>query len=336
MVNGTLYKFLEGSGSEEVYYELDMPSLSIGGTNNPVSYSTSFAMPFEHSDITNALLEVAAIVKEPSSVRWKISFNEVVVTREFKPLMCINFRGFHYCKLVYNVKPIIVSKPSKDLKTTVRHLAGTEVSLQSIGILLTAYNSLARSSYTYLSGFLEVKPGEMYEVEIPSTISAEEVNIRIVAEHPSSKAKLYVEGGGSKFELEGFGIQEHAVTLSGLAASGEGRALRIRAANDNIILSSILLYNSAIPKPRLEARIEAVSGEQVRVHISNVGSANAEKVVVNCISLGVIVDRKILDSVRAGESIELSMRCRPGSTNTIRIVWRYRGETNFKDLKLKM
>jgi hypothetical protein len=330
LVNGALYKFLEGAGNEDIYYEVDTPGLELGAAGSPITYSIEFTMPFDARLVTHALLEIAVSVGDIRSVRWKVSFSDVVVTREFKPITCIRFRGSYYCKMVYNVKPIIASKLEKRLRTVVRYLGGDEIKIHHIGLLVTAQEEKAKSAYTYMSGFMELKPGEGYTVNIPSPMSGK-LNLRIVAAFPETGGHLkIIDSSNNHLELRGVGIGDHNLSIS-----GEG-PIEIRAAGGgSILVSSLLLYKLHTPKPNIEVEV-GKHNDALRVKIRNTGDSDADTVIVNCISLGVVVDRKIVGRLESGREVEVTLKYNPGSINTVRVVWRYKSTTEFRDVKLKL
>jgi hypothetical protein len=95
LASGVLYKFLEEKGAVDVHYETDMPQLALGGAGNPTWYTIVFDSPFSPKQLKSALIEVTVSYAAREPIRWKLSFSNVVVTREFKPLICVNLNGIY-------------------------------------------------------------------------------------------------------------------------------------------------------------------------------------------------------------------------------------------------
>ncbi|ABM81110.1 hypothetical protein [Hyperthermus butylicus] len=331
MAKGELQLYLAGEGSKDVFYESNLPQMLLGGDTHPTSYDVNFLLPFPPERTTDVLLEVGVTTWSLEPFRWKISFNNVVVTREFKPSICTYINGgAAYCKLVYNVKPIVDSRPSNPLSVSIRYAGVREIRLDHIGLFAVAEDADVKARYYYLSGALALSNGEVFSVKMPFRFS--NARIHIIVSMPSPEALIVARAGGKIIELgKAVGMVEYQHTL------GDITELALEATNvqSTLLVSSILVYEVEAPTPTVKIELEFIEGDEAKITIVNEGNGVAEKVIALSMALGSVLSRQVVGDLKPGTSKSLTVKIRPGTINTIRVIWSSRGKLEFKDLKIK-
>jgi len=333
MGTGSLQLYLSGHGSIDLLYENSLPEIALGGSSHPTSYSVVFEHSLKASAIDRALLEVGIRASSMEIPRWKISFNDVVLTREFKPLICVETSDGFFCKLIFDVTPIVTSKQKYEHKVEIEYMGVKELILYHIGLLMLGSYEAARSLYGFWSGAISLQPSNSIDIVLPQKF--DRAKARIVAYLPHTDASLVVSTSSSTTVISrSTGMNEFTVELE------DASYLRLEHQGPGgyypkeVLVSSILVYQIEIPEPSIEVSYNPNNGN-IELNISNNGSDSAENVVVVSIAVGNVIDRKVLGELKPGQSQTVSLNIKQGSTNTIRVIWKHRGKTMFKDIKVK-
>ena len=321
-----LQLLLRHSGSGLVLYHNVFPNVYIGQTGGTV-FRSSFPLE-EPGRVASAYLELGLSVPPARLGGFALTVNGITLTREFKPSACSSMGDRLFCKMVFDVTPVVKSKRPESLNVEVEHRGMHEAGLGHLGLLLLVGHESASSELAYYSGALSLPPGASHEVKIPEGIEAGEA--RLVAYIPHAAARLVVENGGSREELGGTGFAEYTVAVRDgvlrLVHEGPGSYYP-----HEIVVSSILLYRMKAPEPRVEARLVSVESGAVEVEVANAGGAEVANLVVVAFSRGVISDRVIIDKLAPGEAKRLRLKA-PGDS-IIRIIWRHLDRTVFRELR---
>lgn len=333
MSTGNLQLYLSGHGSIDLLYENSLPEITLGGSGHPTSYSVVFEHSLKASVVDRALLEVGIRASSMEIPRWKISFNDVVLTREFKPLICVETSNGFFCKLVFDVTPIVTSKQKREHRVEIEYIGVKEFTLDHIGLLMLGSYEAARSLYGFWSGAISLQPGSSVDITLPQRF--DHAKARIVAYLPHTDASLVVgTDSGTTVISRSTGMNEFTVELEDVSY------LRLEHQGSGgyypkeVLVSSILVYKIEVPEPSIEVSYN-LDNSSVELNISNNGSDAAENVVVVSIAVGNVIDRKVLGELKPGQSQTIALSIKQGSTNTIRVIWKHRGKTMFKDIKVK-
>ncbi|KSW12338.1 hypothetical protein CF15_06250 [Pyrodictium occultum] len=317
----------------DLVYENSLPEVTLGGSGHPTTYSTTFEHGIRSATVDKALLEVGARSATMEIPRWKVLFNGVVVTREFKPSICARMGDGFFCKLVFDVTPIVNSKRRKDHTVGIEYMGVREFVVDHVGLLLMGSYDTVRSFYHFWSGAISLKPGDVIELSLPGRLSG--MKARIVAYIPHTSASLVVSTGeGTSTISKSVGTNEFALDI------GDAVQLRLEHKGTGeyypreLLVSSILVYRIEAPEPRIEASY-SVSADALKLEVSNAGDDRAENLVVTVFAVGNVVDRAVVGELKPGESKTLNLRLKPGSTNTVRVIWRHRGKLMFRDIRLR-
>ncbi|WP_156328016.1 hypothetical protein [Pyrodictium delaneyi] len=333
MSSGSLQLYLSGNGNIDLLYDNSLPEITLGGAGHPTSYTVTFEHILKTRSIDKALLELGIRVASMEIPRWKISFNDVVLTREFKPLLCVEISNGYFCKIVFDVTPIVTSKDSSQHKVDIEYIGVKELSIDHIGLLMLGSYEEAMSIYSYWSGAVSLQPGSATDIELPYEF--EHAKAKIIAYLPHSDAKLLISSDSVNTIIERTtGMNELIVDL------GTTKRLKLEHRGTGsyypreILLSSILVYQMNVPEPSIDVNHRIVN-DIAEIQLSNSGSDAAENVVVVSIAVGNVIDRKVLGKLEPGDAKKLQLKIKHGAINTIRVIWKHRGKTFFKDLKVR-
>ena len=314
-----------------VYYSNVFPNVSLGQASG-TRFSTTFGIE-NPPQVRRAFLELGLVVSDVSRLGFIVLFNKVTVTREFKPAACANLGDDHkFCKVVYDATPIIASKSLNNCHVEVEYRGMKEVTLTHLGLLVLQEHPDATTRLAYLSGALSLEPNTSTNVALPSLIDFPE--IRVSGFIPHSSAALRLTAGGSSATLKGHGFNEYTVKISGSVGAiniehvGNGRYYPREA-----LLSSILVHATNAPQPILDASATVMAQGRVRVDITNRGSAPARNVIVVVLHKGMVLARRIVESIEEKGRATLELPAEPGST--VRVIWRHLDRTLFREVKLR-
>ncbi len=314
-----------------VYYNNVFPNVNLGQASG-TRFSTTFGVE-NPSRVHRAFLELGLVVSDMSRLGFIVLFNKVTVTREFKPAACASLGDDRkFCKVVYDATPIIASKPSNSCRVEVEYRGMREVTLAHLGFLVLQEHPDATTRLAYLSGALSLEPSASTSVALPGPIDSPEV--RVASFIPHSSAALRLTAGGSSATLRGHGFNEHTVRMSGSVDAisiehvGDGRYYP-----REVLLSSILVHATNAPQPVLEASATIIAQGRVRVDITNKGSAPARNVIVVVLHKGMVLARRIIESIEEKGQATLELPVEPGST--VRVIWRHLDRTLFREVKLR-
>jgi len=328
-VEGSLSLLSSGGLQGVVLYQNVFPSVYLGQTSG-VSFRNSFFVE-QPEKVVTALLEVGIIASSSTIRGLVLSVNGITLTREFKPLTCAPYGEKMFCKAVYDIKPVVESKPATAWTVEIEYRGLHELAVEHLGLLVLRGHESAENRHAYYSGALSLRPGDSYEIRLLG--EAAEGELRIVALIPSQEASLVVEAGGSAHRLQGSGFNEYSIPVSSL----ESVVLRHEGGGSyyprEILVSAVLAYHVKAPEPVIEARLVRMEQGRATVEIANAGGEAAHNIIVVSFSKGNVLERKIIERIEPGQAQRLDLKAEPGGS--IRVIWRYLDKTIFRDIKLK-
>ncbi|BEP17558.1 hypothetical protein PYJP_09100 [Pyrofollis japonicus] len=328
-------QLLKNQGKFDVAYDIVAPDISLGGTGNQTKYSMNFNLYHEPSSVKSAFLDLAVLVKDLSVRRWKISIADVVLTREFKPQNCRKISNGYVCKLVFDVTPIIKSKMTDEYNVEINYLELKELTLLHIG-LLTVYNDEnASSKYIYVVEPIVIEANRSISIDIDQPMS--EANIKMSIYLPHASAKLLIKGDGYEKALT-----EYRGTIEYTGQVGSIKTLMLSHIGNatylprEIIIPAMLIYETTAPKPVIDVRMATRREyDTVSIEIRNSGEKKVTNMIVVSISLGNIIERKIIDELNPGETKVINVKINPEALTTIRVIWKHKGENFIREIKVR-
>ncbi len=267
--------------------------------------------------------------------KWKIELSDVVLTREFKPQICRKYSGGYVCKVVFDVTPIVRSKPLTSYKVSIFYPEmNNEISLLHIGFLTLINDRKTYARYVYLNEPLVLCPRERVDIKLPFVLKNAYVKMTVTLPH--SSAQLTLLSDQTRIEISGYqGSLEYTNNIKGirsLSISHMGSGVYLPR---EVIVSSLLLYETNAPKPELRASIDVIDNSKAKVLVENVGDNEASNVIVVNIAVGNVVDRKIIDGIKPGEGKSVTISIKPGYLNIVRVIWRYKDNTYVIERKIR-
>lgn len=324
------------SGNFDLAYEAIAPHVILGGIGNKTHYYIDFAAtPYDSTGIVRALLDIVVSVKNNNVRKWKIELSDVVLTREFKPQVCKRYSSGYVCKVVFDVTPIVKSKPSARHRVSIFYPEmNNEINLLHVGFLTLTNDKKARTKYVYLNEPLILGPGEKTSIGLPFRL--ENAYIKMTLTIPHSSAQLILASNHSEIEISGYqGSLEYTnnikeVQALTIAHMGSGAYLP-----KEIIVSSLLIYETNIPRPNIDINIRKLNNNKAEIIVENIGNNVATNVIIVNIAVGTVVDRKVIEQIEAGEKKNIIIKMKPGHLNIIRAIWRFKDSTYIVEKKIR-
>ncbi len=335
MVKGVLPLYISEENKDVlVEYHNVYPDMLLGQTA-----LTRFRAPFHverFENILKSLLEIGIIVPRLNVYNMILAFNNVTLTRELKPGVCVDIDNKYYCKLVFDVTPVVISKPSQTLRLDVEYRGVEEINIAHVGFITLKKSGEASSSIFFYSGSLLLDPGETYTLKLQQKMESALARFVVFIPHPGAVVKVSSDDDSIKpLEISGTsGFSEFAVSI------GKASEIRIKYKSDKshyprtLILSSVLVYKSSMPLPSIDISVREIRGDRARVIVVNSGTGEARNLILTSISRGNILDRQLIGRLEPGQEKELDVRIDP-SFSSVRVIWRQLDRTEFKEIRIK-
>ncbi len=342
MGRGELHVYARGQGRQEVVYEVSSTPYRLGGLGNPTTVSLLLTPPMISEDVEQVLLDVSLSHGSRVLSKWRIWFDGVAISREYKPHVLLDVDDKFYSKVVYDLTPIY--KPGVQHRVGIKYEGSSPVTVEEVGLLVVYRVEDSYTYYNFASGCLALAPGEEagfdfggcgLEVEGPGRAV-----FKVVASLPCKNAVLRLEAGDAVRRVRGYtGVGDFEMELP-----NPPRELSLRIVHEDtggnyyprhVIVSSLLSMVYRCREPRLAAELESREGTRARVRVVNRGDAAPDKAFVVVLAAGRIIGRFDVGRLAPGEERVVEVPLEPGYTNIVRLVWSRHGRTGFSDLKLQ-
>ena len=292
-------------------------------------------MMSRHSEIIRALLDIVVSIRSSSVRKWKIELSDVVLTREFKPQVCKKYSNGYVCKILFDVTPIVKSKPLTKYRVSIFYPEmNSEISLLHVGFLTLVSDEKVRTKYIYLNEPLVLGPGEKTSIGLPFMLK--EAYIKMTLTFPHSSAQLVLTSNHAKIEISGYqGSLEYMNSIKDvqtlvISHIGSGAYLP-----KEVIVSSLLIYETNVPRPNIDISIKKLNSNKAEIVVENNGNNIATNVIVVNVAVGTVVDRKVIEQIKAGEKKNITMKMNPDHLNIIRAIWRFKDNTYIVEKKIR-
>ncbi len=309
-----------------VVYDAVFPSVQLGQSTLTV-FSSSFAVL--EPDVDTAIIDATLSVGESKPAGFRVTCNGVTITREFKPLMCVerNEVGGRICRVVYDITPIVRSKPASTITIAVENYGMSTITLEHLAVTVLYKKSNARTNIRQYGGVLVLEPGEA--VRLPPLEGPAPLEARIVAYVPPGS---WLTVGGRKSRGAGFAVYDFS--LGGTNTFEIGYMGRSDVFPRDALVASVLLVRGIVPRPVIDASARRIGSDRVEVRVKNTGSAPVDKLIVVALNKGLVVDRKVVDSIAPSreEVIELKASSEPV---IVRVIWRELNELKLKEFRIQ-
>ncbi len=335
------------SGSLKGVVRTDLCTLGrrLGGLYFSHKATIVFNIPVQpEGGIHRCLVEIAAVTKRPEMTRWRIWVDGVPVTREYRPNHTLWLGDREVSTSIFDVTPIIRRDPRRTRHKLTIINEGSEPLLLLYSMMLKAMEmSEALTEVMYMSGGLELKPGETKEFTLPSLdeSSLTVVRIPIYALCTPSLVTVKMPGAVKEFSINSI-ADEIRLSMPSVGT--------IALTNNNacgsecpLIAPSLVSYTERRRRPVLTVKTEEANeskdGMNVKVKILNTGDRHAENVQVILLCLGEPVARKMIEKIEAGDEVEVELKARlPGKARVAvaRVVWRDLDETMLAEDRIRL
>lgn len=304
-------------------YDVVFPAVKLG-QSALTSFTASFAL--QENPVEVVLVEATVSVTEKPA-GFRVTCNNVTITREFRPAYCIETEGGErLCKLLYDITPIIKSKRANTADIVIENYGISGISLHELALIVLYGSPGAHVAVKHYSGVVLLEPGEFIQLEAPGSGKLE---AHIVAYLPHSDSRLLV----NERELPGHGYGLYKVELGAAGRVEIGYRGRADVYPRKAAVVGVLVTRGNVPRPHIDVEAKRISDEEVQLLICNNGAADAENVIVVSLSKGLVIERKILGRLAAGDSREVHVHTSDSPT-VIRVIWRELGELRMQEVRV--
>ncbi|MET1101128.1 MAG: hypothetical protein ABWW69_01420 [Pyrodictiaceae archaeon] len=315
----------------DLTYIVQFPNYILGGSSNPREFNTIFEAPLETLQPITALLELEILAKRSYIDRLRLWFNSIAVAREIKPMYSYKLGNEVFNKIIFNVKPLIEGRRVRQYPLRIYYDSQEEIRILKLALLLAYSAKESKTIASYAANSFTLNPAHEVTINIAS---AKEMNRR-------SKVRVtgYINGNGS-LAIDCCG-DEKRINVSGiidiethcLLGCGELKLKYLNGATE-VLISSVLAYTVLRPEPEIEIALDELREDNARIIVSNKGNAEPDNAILMVLAAGNITYRKSLN-IPSNSHQKFEIPIKKGSTNIVRVIWRYRGETRFTEAKIK-
>lgn len=299
-------------------------------------FKTSFSVDAVRR-ISRALIELGLLLPELGRYAAAILFEGVTLTRELKPATCSPLGRGVFCKFVYDVTPITSSRQTSTYSLEIEYRGIKEIKVAHVGMLALGEKEESLLHAAFYSGALSLEPGSEFGLTLPFAIESGVLRLILLAPHPSAEVLVEMDNG-RRYVIKGNGFEEHRLEL-GQAGAFKRLMFKHQGPGSyyprSILVSSVLAYSMRLPRPEIKAELKSVRGKEARITISNEGDAEAQKIIVVSVSKGMITERKELDRLAPGSTIEVKLRVNSEHPSIIRVIWKEFDNIRFEELRIK-
>ena len=263
--------------------------------------------------------------------KWKIVLDEVVLTREYKPMIETEIENSIRSLFVYDVTSAI-----KGLEPILKIVYDGRNPIRiDIAGLLTIHEY--PRFHTYLEGYIRIEslvkqPSFTYGIPSNFTPNEGKVLLAVTAVRRNTLRVLDKSTNNVFNYTLSPGINLIEMNLGNPAT----RTIEISAESaGSVHLFSILAYSHTM-YPQIKVEKLHVDGSVVHLVIRNVAEESSDDTMVVLLRLGSVISQHRIGSVKGGESIELSIPISGRHIpSLVRIVWRKATRTFINDIKLQ-
>ncbi|MGC8674768.1 hypothetical protein [Fervidicoccus sp.] len=348
MDDSTLTALLEKKFSGEALSESVVIGESIGGLYRPSKQSVYFHKVKNNSKATLSLLEIGAIFDKQESVKWRIWFDGISVSKQFKPNFILPIGENTYGATVIDITPLVNREAKRRFhKLTV--ISSTPVFLTHATIIkLIEDNSDTTNWIKYYTGGAIIKSQEIKKISVKSNeLRQNNIHFNIFAQKVPQYLEIrvnerYVKRLEISKNCDDYQIPFDKEPILTLSFKNDG--IDVGGKSQSFILITNLIVNSASKKQRsidLEAEIRGrnESGVIVNVDVFNNSESPLEAPMLVAFSSGILVSKIDLESIQPKSSAkrELVLKLPPNSSSiTLRLIWKENSEPQYIEKKIKI
>ncbi|PUA33447.1 MAG: hypothetical protein B7O98_03235 [Zestosphaera tikiterensis] len=285
----------------------------LGGPNNPKHLTSTIYVENVLSKAVLTLLVRGRDLK-PRITPWKISLNDVTLSREFKPQTLLEFSDSTYALLAYEVTPIATNPGKYLLKISSETSETLEVLQASLTGVSESMNVL--TAVSHYSGIVGLAPGESTAFELPD--KGFSLGAYLSVKTPSKNSALVIEHGGIKSRYANL-LEVDEVVIKDMTTAVDDKTLKIKheVLNNNnvgslsvktLLLSDVLIYKPLSRGPQLNLDLIKASDGRIEVLVSNEGDVNAEKPQLVLLANGRLINKYVIDKLIPGEIKNLELK----------------------------
>lgn len=329
------------SGAVEGIVKVDVVSVGhvLGGIHNPPRHKLYYLVPFQgEADVGDSFVEIFARTRRPEMTRWRIWFDGVAVTREYRPNYTLPAERGEYSITVINVTPLVKRNPQKTKHKLLIVNEGSEP-IELLGSLMikTYKTPRGRAQLNYATGGVWVDEGAT--VRLPGVEEAEFPQMSLFSTPLAISSPLHatVSCGGEEAEYSQVSrVGELRLTLPSCT-----RPELTLATGGPMLLPSVVAVSQEYDKPEPvlgEVEVAEEAGRlRLKVPVENRGSAELERGLLTVFALGEAIARRELETLGPGgfTTVELEARvARDVRALVVRLIWNEYGEPRFVERRV--
>ncbi len=306
MPEGELLRYLndvEVSGMP--YYYVIPSTATLGGHGNPRFEEFTF---FIDRYVEPSLLSIVVSSRTFSgNILWKVSLNNITLTREFKPQTMVELEEGVYAIQVFDVSNITRSFTGKYL-LKVSCESSSPVRISAAFLVGSMKYEGMKGYLTADLGILAIKPGEVTSLNLASSHEGKKDLVLMVYDSPSRLASVKVDIDGIASNInEKVGVDELLIN------KGCGECLVKVLHNEspityfpkNFKVYGIARYRAEYLGPKIELIRSEVNGSILKCVIKNVGDVVADRVMIVGMGMGEVLFREHLSKIKPGSEVKV-------------------------------
>ena len=329
------------SGPVDGIVKVDVISVGqvLGGVHSSPRHKLYYLVPFQgEAEVGDSFVELFAYTRRPEMTRWRIWFDGVAVTREYKPNYTIPQEKGEYSVTIINVTPLARRNPQRSKHKLVVVNEGSEP-IELLGSMMVKTYLTGRGSawLTYSTGGLSLPEEASATVPGVENPPSGEMSIYSTPLARSTPLHLTLACGGSSLDYNQVSkVGELKATLPPCREL----VIENRMGGPAVFPSIVAVSQSYDrPEPRLE-NIEVtrtMEGVELRVTVSNRGSVELDRAMLTLFALGESVARSEVGKLAPGGFTTIQVKARlPRDVRTVvvRLIWSEYGEPRFVERKV--
>jgi len=296
--------------------------------------------------LQKSLLEIVSITRDPLRTKWRIWFDGVPITREYKPNYIRELSGSELGITIIDVSPIV----KRDLKR-MKHKAviineGSEPIFLLSSMMTKVLNvKNAFTKFSYFTGGFTLDRNSVMRVKSPFAQEEEyekKINLITYSEDYPTILRLACKEHEKEINMPSM-INEITHSLEGCVNSDYiDLSIKTDSPIKPVIVPSVLLSVEKIQGPVLSLEIKEAKKNNnkidISIEITNKGKMSADNIILTLLTLGTPVYRKKIRPLNPGDNVVINDVVRfPSEARVLvaRIIWNEFGEPRFIEKKLK-
>ncbi|RLG82204.1 MAG: hypothetical protein DRO09_00850 [Thermoprotei archaeon] len=325
MPSGDLHRYIAGEVEGLPYHYMLANVATLGGYGNPRSAT---AIIYTDQPLERSLLSLHLASEEipRGNILWKVSLNNVTLTREFKPQITVLSDEGAFAVQVFDVSKLTGTSSRLELKVMTE--SSGLISIEAITLFGIIPRKGFKTGLEYYIGSLVLRPSDRYSLRLGSRSNSKGAMFMVMSVPSRNAVADVLVNDRVVYTVRGItGTYDFTVRDIELTPGGAVLAIRYREPKAQyfpkyIKVFNVAAYETMVRGPYITISKAVIDNERLHLAISNEGDIAAERVILIGLSAGEVVFRDVVDRVGPSELVERSYVLHEGKVRSGQLIVR--------------